>query len=176
MAFYAPTAGSQYSLHVYEKLLELDAIERGDIDDQITEELLDYYDPIWWMDALRLLAALRLSVEDEIVRCVSDARIDYANRESDPDEFEFVQPTWNEIGKCLGVSAQAAQQRYGKLLRAHSVMGENASVDPPRRLAPDHPAQNGSPALPESLQQSPGASSRAPTDSAQDDSGPSRKL
>ncbi|MCY3948059.1 MAG: hypothetical protein OXF61_02525 [Acidimicrobiaceae bacterium] len=153
MAFYAPTAGSQYSLHIYDKLLELDAIERKDIDDQITEELLDWHGPIWWMDALRLLAALRSSIEDEIVRCISDTRIDYADGERDLDEFEFGQPTWNEIGKCLGVSAQAAQQRYGKLLRAHSVIGEIASVEPPRRLAPDHPAQKRSPALPKSLQQ-----------------------
>lgn len=153
MAFFAPRAGSQYSLHIYDQLLELDAVERGDIEDPVTQELVDCYDPIWWMDALRLLAALRLSIEDEIVRCISDTRIDYANGEDHAHEFEFRQPTWKEIGKCLGVSAQAAQQRYGTLLRTHSVTGEIASVEAPRRLAPDHPAQNRSSALPISLQQ-----------------------
>lgn len=132
---------------MYDLLLELDAIERGDIEDHVTEELLDAYQPIWWMHALRLLTVLRTSIEDEIVRCISDARVDHEEGEGDPDEFLFAAPTWDAIGRCLGVSAQAAQQRYGKRLRPHSVTGEYASVltDPPRDLAPLHPAQGADP-------------------------------
>lgn len=142
MTFYAPTNGDRCTLHIYDQVLELDAIERGDIEDEVTQALLDGYDPVWTMDALRILTGLRLAVEHEILRCISDARIDFESGDIHPDEAMFWEPTWHEIGKCLGVSAQAAQQRYGKRLhREHSVTESHAPSSPPRRLSPEHPAQ-----------------------------------
>ena len=147
MAFYSPSPGTRDTRHVYDLLLALDAIERGDVDDDVTADLLDGYDPIWWMHALELLSRVRAAVEDEIVRCISDARLDHELGEGDPDEFVFAVPTWDEIGHRLGVSAQAAQQRYGKRLRAHSVTGEvgRAKLVRPRALAPPHPANRPAP-------------------------------
>jgi hypothetical protein len=142
MAFFSPSSGSRYALHLYDLVLDLDAIERGDIEDGVTPDLLDAYDPVWWMHALELLSRIRDAVEEEIVRCISDARIDHELGEGDPDEFVFAIPTWEEIGRRLGVSAQAAHQRYGKRLRPHSVTGEISPIrtKPARELAPRHPA------------------------------------
>lgn len=140
MAFYAPNPGNRYSRHIYDLVLVFDAIERGDIEDDVTPDLLDAYDPVWWMHALEFLRELRTAVEDEIIRCISDARADYEAGEGDPDEFDFATPTWSEIGRLLGVSAQAAQQRYGRQVRPHSLIGEadrGSSLADAR--APAHP-------------------------------------
>ncbi len=74
MAFYSPGSGSRYARHVYDLVLALDEIERGSAEDEVTAELLDNYDPVWWMLALKHLSEIRVAVEDEIVRCISDAR------------------------------------------------------------------------------------------------------
>ncbi len=142
MAFFSPSSESRYTLHIYDLVLTLDAIERGDVDDDVTVDLLDGYDPVWWMNALELLGRIRVAVEEEIVRCISDSRIDYEVGDGDPDELMFAVPTWDEIGQRLGVSAQAAQQRYGRKLRPHSVTGESGRprVRQSAELAPKHPA------------------------------------
>jgi hypothetical protein len=143
MSFFAPKPGDRYTRHVFDLILTLDAIERGDIDDEVTTELLEVYDPVWWMHALELLSRIRAAVEQEIVRCISDVRVDYEVGDEHSDEFEFATPSWDEIGKRLGVSAQAARQRYAKQLRPHSVTGESVrrAIIRSRELAPEHPSK-----------------------------------
>lgn len=106
MTFFSPSPGTRDTRHVFYMVLVLDAIERGDVDDEVTSELLDAHNPVWWMHGLELLNGIRVAVEDEIVRCISDARVDRELGEGDPDEFLFAIATWDEIRRRLGVSAQ----------------------------------------------------------------------
>lgn len=125
MSFFSPTTGDRYRLHIYDTLLDLDGIERGALQDDVTAEQLAMYDPPWWMNALELLRRLREAVDEEIVRCISDARADWFGEDRDLwEEFDFAVPTWEEIGKRLGVSPQAAQQRYAKKLQPHSITAD----------------------------------------------------
>lgn len=145
MVFYAPGQGDRYALHVYDLVHLFDSIERRDLDDDLTSAVMEHWDGIWWMHALEILVRIRAAVDEEIVRCISDARIDW---EFDSDEYDEemseVPPSWEEIGRRLGVSAQAAQQRFAKRLRPHSLTGERARAPrtAPRELASRHPAHN----------------------------------
>lgn len=151
MPFYAPDSANRYVLHVYDQLLEFDAIDRGDIDDDVTQELIDQYDPIWWMHALEILAEFRTAVESDIARCIAEARSG-DDDDIDEDESSSATPTWEEIGKQLGVTAQAAQQRYGRRRPSLSRDPRRRVLPVPttRTLAPEHAShrpQNDSPAV-----------------------------
>jgi hypothetical protein len=56
-----------------------------------------------WTQAIYELTCARRAIELAITETIHAAR-------DDPDE---VWPTWLEIGAALGVSKQAAQQRFG---------------------------------------------------------------